>query len=186
MIFVTRFSMGSYKYTAYKYAAVTPIPGDLSVRWRDPFGFKQVIVAATKYGKVFGIDSVSGDILWSRLLGGTITPLKIFTTHRVGDIHETPQVIILSQRIVANVRYFPGNSGLYLTAYTFKTPVETVLYHLDARSGEDLTKSSPNNDPLEGLDVFDGPLAEAFFQREHGIVILLDKSLQVRLCEAPI
>ncbi|KAJ7212875.1 hypothetical protein B0H12DRAFT_377405, partial [Mycena haematopus] len=54
---------------------------------RDAFGFKQVLVAATAYGSVFGLDTASGAILWTRVLGlgwagdgtgGTVKPVKMF------------------------------------------------------------------------------------------------------------
>ena len=53
---------------------------------RHAFGFTQVIVAATAFGMIFGIDSSNGEILWSRVLGlgwaaeigGRIHPVKLY------------------------------------------------------------------------------------------------------------
>ena len=36
---------------------------------RDPFGFRQLIIAATDFGKVYAIDTANGEIVWSRILG---------------------------------------------------------------------------------------------------------------------
>jgi ER membrane protein complex subunit 1 len=87
---------------------------------RDPFGFRQVIVAATVFGKVYGLDSADGSVLWSRVLGlgwasesgvgGTVDVVKIFV---VGDLegseHEGkvtgPQVVLVAQRRAKNVRF---------------------------------------------------------------------------------
>lgn len=37
--------------------------------WRDQFGFRKLIVIGTSTGKLFGLDSSDGRIVWSRLLG---------------------------------------------------------------------------------------------------------------------
>jgi hypothetical protein len=67
-------------------------------------------VAATPYGKVFGIDSSSGDIVWSRVfglgwaaqVGGRVIPIKLFVTRTASD-GDTPQVVIITQRKADNV-----------------------------------------------------------------------------------
>lgn len=77
---------------------------------RDAFGFRQIIIAATAYGKVFGIDSSTGEILWGRILGlgwaaevgGRLYPVKLFTTRTVSD-GETPQAVLVTQRRADNV-----------------------------------------------------------------------------------
>ena len=86
---------------------------------RDAFGFRQVIVAATAHGKVYGLDSSDGQILWSRVLGlgwaaeigASILPVKLFVTRSVGDADEdgelgTPQVVLVTQRRAENVSLF--------------------------------------------------------------------------------
>jgi ER membrane protein complex subunit 1 len=67
-------------------------------------------VAATAYGKVFGIDSSNGDILWSRVLGygwaaevgARIIPVRFFVTKTVGD-GSNPEVVLVTQRRAENV-----------------------------------------------------------------------------------
>jgi len=108
--FVRRFITGSY---ASPTASATP-KADNSTEGivRDPFGFRQVIVAATAFGKVFGIDSSNGEIVWSRVLGlgwadavgGRIQPVKLFVTRTVSDGGD-PEVVLVTQRHADNV-YF--------------------------------------------------------------------------------
>jgi len=77
---------------------------------RDPFGFRQVLVVATVHGKVFGLDTSNGEILWSRVfglgwtaeIGGSITPVKIYT----GFGEQGREVVIVTQRRASNVRFF--------------------------------------------------------------------------------
>lgn len=61
--------------------------------------------------------------------------------------------------------------------------VDTVLFHVDALTGEDSTEASTSNDVLKGLDIIAGPLVETFFVREDSakFVLLFDEFLQVRL-----
>lgn len=85
---------------------------------RDTFGFRKVIVAASKRGVIFGIDSSTGAILWSRILGlgwaakvgGHHVPLKLFVTRTANDVEgETPQVVLVTQRVADNVNYSLAN-----------------------------------------------------------------------------
>lgn len=115
MNFAKRFATGSYA-SVSESAPASPTDGPLS---RDAFGFRQVIVVATPHGKVYGIDSSNGEILWSRVLGlgwaaevgGKIIPFKLYTTRTVADVGEegeagTPQVVLVTQRRADNVSVF--------------------------------------------------------------------------------
>lgn len=105
--FAKRFVTGSYDTVSSPVVSAN----DTSTLVRDPFGFRKVLVVATTKGKVYGIDSASGDIVWSRVLGlgwaaevgGRIFPLKIFTTRTVND-GDTPQIVLVTQRRASNVR----------------------------------------------------------------------------------
>ena len=44
-------------------------PANMTALVRDPFGFRQLIIAATEFGKIYAIDTSSGEIVWSRALG---------------------------------------------------------------------------------------------------------------------
>nr|VWO96186.1 Non-canonical non-ribosomal peptide synthetase FUB8 (EC (Fusaric acid biosynthesis protein 8) [Ganoderma boninense] len=171
--FVRRFVTGSYASVS---ASVAP-PADANASEplaRDAFGFRKVIVAATPYGKLYGIDSANGAVLWSRLfglgwaakVGGQVIPAKMFVTRTVAD-GEAPQVVLVTQR--------KANNGL----------VDTVVFHVDALTGEDARAESPSaaGDLLQGEDAIAGPLVEAFLLNLGGgrTVVLLDEFLQVHL-----
>ena len=102
-----RFVTGSYASVS---ASVAPPANASEPLARDAFGFRKVIVAATSQGKLFGIDSANGEVLWSRIfglgwaaqVGGQIIPAKMFTTRTVND-GESPQVVLVTQRRASNV-----------------------------------------------------------------------------------
>lgn len=78
---------------------------------------------ATSHGKLYGLDSANGDIIWSRVfglgwagepssgkppVGGTIIPLKSFTIRGVGDVNgskdgDKAEVVVVAQRKANNV-----------------------------------------------------------------------------------
>ena len=90
MNFVRRFVTGSYASVTASVASSANASEPLS---RDEFGFRKVIVAATSHGKLYGIDSANGQVLWSRVfglgwaaqVGGQIIPAKMFVTRTVHD-----------------------------------------------------------------------------------------------------
>lgn len=102
--FATRFATGSY-------ASPSTILNNTSTQGlsRDPFGFRQIIIAGTNFGKVYGIDSSNGVIIWSRILDlpkegdGEIIPMKLHVTKTVSDDGD-PEVVIVAQRRADNVR----------------------------------------------------------------------------------
>ena len=106
--FVRRFVTGSYASVS---ASVAPSANASEPLSRDAFGFRKVIVAATSHGKLYGIDTANGEVLWSRVfglgwaaeVGGQVIPVKIFTTRTVGD-GDAPQVVVVTQRKASNVR----------------------------------------------------------------------------------
>ena len=59
--------------------------------------------------------------------------------------------------------------------------MDTVLFHVDALTGEDSTGKSSTDDVLQGLDVIAGPLVEAFFVHDDPakFIVLFDEFLQV-------
>ncbi|KAF8153864.1 hypothetical protein B0H34DRAFT_661928 [Crassisporium funariophilum] len=169
--FVKRFATGSYASPTSAPAAVSTSSNSTEGLSRDTFGFRQVIVAATLFGKVFGIDSSNGDILWSRQLGlgwaievgGTIHPVKLYVMKTVSDGGD-PEVALVTQRRAEN------------------TLVDTVIYHFNAITGEDATRAKKQDSILEGHDVIHGGMVEGYLlQAETRIIVLLDEFLQVFL-----
>jgi len=79
---------------------------------RDAFGFRQVIVAASNLGKIYGLDSSNGTVLWSRMLGlgwaaqvgAQIVPVKLFVVQTVAD-GGFPEVVLVAQRRANNVLF---------------------------------------------------------------------------------
>ncbi|OBZ74558.1 ER membrane protein complex subunit 1 [Grifola frondosa] len=167
--FAKRFVTGSYASVS---SSVAPRSNASDLLSRDAFGFRKIIVAATSHGKVYGIDSANGAILWNRVfglgwaaqVGGHIIPVKLFVTRTVND-GDVPQVVLVTQR--------KANNGL----------VDTVLFHINALSGEEVAGASAYGDVLKGDDVISGPLIEAYLLRSGStkIVVLLDEFLQVHL-----
>ena len=56
-----------------------------------------MIVSVTLLGKVYGIDSSNGNVLWSQLLGAGIIPFKVFSIKTVSDGVD-PEVVIVAVR----------------------------------------------------------------------------------------
>ncbi|KAJ7114097.1 hypothetical protein C8R44DRAFT_676555 [Mycena epipterygia] len=137
---------------------------------RDAFGFKQVLVAATAYGSVFGLDTASGTVLWTRVLGlgwagdgvgGKVKPVKIFVVNGKGDGKD---VVLIAQRKATN------------------SLVDTVLFRIDPLTGASVSPAENGIDRLlEGTDVIPGPLTEAFLIPTSDVIILIDEFFQINL-----
>ncbi|KAJ7760203.1 DUF1620-domain-containing protein [Mycena olivaceomarginata] len=135
---------------------------------RDAFGFRQVLVTATAYGSVFGLDTASGAVLWTRVLGlgwagegvgGTVKPVKIFVVDGEGDGKD---VVLIAQRTATN------------------SLVDTVLFRIDPLTGASVSPAEENTERLlEGTDVIAGPLTEAFLLPGSDVIILIDEYFQV-------
>lgn len=181
--FARRFATGSYATVTTSAASSS----DEDTLTRDAFGFRQIIVAATAYGKIFGIDSSNGRVLWSRVLGlgwaakvgGTIIPIKMFVTRTVSD-PEGPQIVLVTQRRADNVSHI-----LFLAkicADEVQSLIDTVLFHVSALTGDDVRdehQSIPGA-ALEGLDAVMGPLVDVFMlPNENRTIVMLDEYLQV-------
>ncbi|KAA1466837.1 DUF1620-domain-containing protein [Dentipellis sp. KUC8613] len=184
--FVKRFLTGSYAS-----ASAAPTTSTVAAAAeRDAFGFRKIVVAAGEHGKVYGLDASNGAVLWSRVyglgwaaqVGGRVVPTKVFVVRTVADAdvqneHESeaeaatqsgnaknPHVVVVAQRI--------ANNGL----------VDTVLFHIDALTGADVTGASDARDVLQGVDVISGPLLGAYLlEGETKNVALLDEFRQVYL-----
>lgn len=167
--FARRFATGSYATVTTSTASSS----DEDTLTRDAFGFRQIIVAATSYGKIFGIDSSNGRILWSRVLGlgwaakvgGRIVPTKIFVTRTVSD-PEGPQIVLVTQRVADN------------------SLVDTVLFHVNALTGDDVIEGHQSfpRVALQGLDAVMGPLVDVFMlPNKNRTVVMLDEYLQARI-----
>ncbi|KDQ19878.1 hypothetical protein BOTBODRAFT_27299 [Botryobasidium botryosum FD-172 SS1] len=151
--FAKRFVTGSYAHISDATDGSTE--GTL---WRDTFGFKKIIVAVTSTGKVFGIESGRGHIVWSQRLE-SITGLanaKLFVTQDFIS-GSSAEVTIVVERSM--------ESG--------KTSV--AAFCLDALTGNFVTGT-----PAAGAEMFAGSLADARLVRdENNTVIVVDHESQV-------
>ena len=125
--FATRYVTGSYASThSVPLSHSSPKSSNSSepLLFRDTFGFRQIIVAGTANGKVFGIDSSNGEIVWSRVfglgwageIGGRVVPVKLFVTKTVADGGD-PEVVVVTQRRAENV----------CPLYTFTSPQTKLI-----------------------------------------------------------
>ncbi|KAG6865380.1 hypothetical protein C0991_003083 [Blastosporella zonata] len=184
--FIRRFLTGSY-------ASTTSIPASTEeIPVRDAFGFRQIIVAATMQGKIFGLDSSTGHVVWSRVLGlgwaaevgATVVPIKMFVLGgeetTVEQATEGPEVVLVAQRRADN------------------TLVDTVIFHINPLTGASASgpvvsdidiPQEDSNGLLQGFDIIPGPVVEAYLlsppagssQEYATSVLLLDEFLQVYL-----
>lgn len=96
--------------------------------YRDSFGFNKIIIAVTSTGKIFGIHSANGTILWSRILAvdtGMVTSEeglrpRVYVLQSVLDGFTRPVVVVVANR-------HDGEGS--------------VSVHLDAVTGEPVTKA---------------------------------------------
>lgn len=91
------------------------------------------MVIATSTGKVFGIDSDGGHIVWSRYLveamSSDVSPLKIFTSVSVSD-GKQPEVVLLANRKSLSVWLLENILRIYpLHSFRVKLQLFTDLKH---------------------------------------------------------
>src|SRR5882757_8641481 len=100
---------GSYASTHQRAVPASLTASVLEPLARDAFGFRQVIVTASDLGKIYGLDSSSGTVLWSRILGlgraAQIVPLKLFVVRTIAD-GGFPEAVLVAQRHAKNVIFF--------------------------------------------------------------------------------
>ncbi|KAH9476635.1 ER membrane protein complex subunit 1 [Psilocybe cubensis] len=132
-------------YRALSNAATPPSNDSTTTLARDAFGHRQLIITATLFGKVYAIDTSTGAMVWSRVLGmgwvgragmgGRVIPVKLFVIRAVGDeavtsegdagdVKGDPEVVLVGQRRADN------------------SLVDTVIFHINALTGEDALPSS--------------------------------------------
>ncbi|KAI6156842.1 DUF1620-domain-containing protein [Pisolithus tinctorius] len=156
----------------------------------DRFGFRQVIVAATTEGVLYGLDSSNGRVIWRRLfglgwasgsVGGRVLPVKMYVVPaKSGPLGDSSgQEETMKQTVVLVTQRRAHNSL-----------VDTVVFEVDPLTGDDVRAvedgegDSPRSryGPLEGTDVIQGPMIESFVVPDRqGTVAMLDEFLQVQL-----
>jgi ER membrane protein complex subunit 1 len=157
---------------------------------RDAFGFRQVIVAVNDLGKIYGLDSGSGAVIWSRILGlgwaaqfgAQITPVKLFVVQTAAD-GGFPEIVLVAQRHATDV-LFNLLISCYDNLFTFQGLVDTVIFHVNALTGEDTLGKSPAGTVLQGVDLISGPTLGVYQLPGYGkAIIVLDEFRQVRFVQ---
>ncbi|ORY24884.1 putative endoplasmic reticulum protein [Naematelia encephala] len=140
--FVRRLFFASYT-SAQLTKPLTP-----STLHRDQFGFQKLVIAVTKGGKVFALDSTNGNILWSKNLGlsnvngNELSVEGVWVVRGLGDTGN-PQFSVLAVRT--------KQSG----------QETTVAYTVDAYTG-DVTGGTNELGLPAGKELFDGKSQTAF------------------------
>lgn len=88
---------------------------------RDEFGLHKLIIVATRIGKLFAIDTLTGEIIWSKMLDG-VSPFSLMTK---------PAILLFEQR---NARYPPLTAEYALIATDSDTG-NGIMYRFDPISG---------------------------------------------------
>jgi ER membrane protein complex subunit 1 len=134
--------------------------------WRDTFGFHKLLVVSSSTGKVFGIDTTRGDIIWSRLLvegsHGGVMPLKMFPFTTVSDGRQ-PEMILVGHRQSPSVGCCFEKKRVLLMYWQDDT--SAVLYHFEALTGLDVLGDGRRRDILTGVELFRGTIADAYLLR---------------------
>jgi len=98
---------------------LTPTNDSEGALWRDPHGFKKLVVLATSTGKVFGVETQRGGIVWNFKLANpavTFRPLKLSIIKTVAErLH--PEIALVGA--------VSTSKGVY-----------TAVLHIDAITGE--------------------------------------------------
>lgn len=120
-------------------------PGKLH---RDQFGLQKLLIAVTRAGKVFGLDSANGNIVWSRNLGffsqtgPELEVQNVFYTRNLSE-NGNPQIAVIAAR-------------------TRNDKTVTVGYHVDAFTGYVAGKADPTYSIPDGRELFAGKPKTAF------------------------
>ncbi|ESK86134.1 duf1620 domain-containing protein [Moniliophthora roreri MCA 2997] len=179
--FFKRFATGDYVSVTSSAAPVKQQTG-LGLH-RDTFGFRQVIVMATSRGKIFGLDSSNGEILWSKLLSrGSLTnagvkSIKMFLVKAVGDastgLEESEKANADGPEVVLVAHRGTGRGA----------DEEVVLYHFNALTGENAKHPTPQRGPLQGQKIYSGSVIDAYLLKSSSgkVVVVLDEAFKVHL-----
>lgn len=94
--FLIRLTSSSYS------SAISVTPLSVNHLHRDQFGFQKLLIAVTKGGKLYALDSANGNIVWTRNLGlfGETAQLEVIDMWVVREFSElgNPTLAILASR----------------------------------------------------------------------------------------
>ncbi|KAG8838290.1 hypothetical protein FRC18_005206 [Serendipita sp. 400] len=164
--FVQRFLTGTYSKPVAS-PANSDEPGAL---WRDVYGFKKIVVAAASTGKVFGIETSKGKIVWNVKLGAgspdsslKIKPIRMTVLKTVSEGFH-PEI-----GIVVEVDQEAKTGGRSLT---------TGMVRLDATTG---TSHSTILAIGETLDVFEFDLPTPSMGNGRKMIAVVDQEYKLHI-----
>jgi hypothetical protein len=111
---------------------LTPTTDSEGALWRDPHGFKKLVVLATSTGKVFGVETQRGGIVWSfKLANPTVTfrPLKLSIIKTVAERFH-PEVALVGAVSTSQSAY---TAVLHIDAITGKAQPMVTLFEGEAK-----------------------------------------------------
>ncbi|WOO77878.1 ER membrane protein complex subunit 1 [Vanrija pseudolonga] len=115
---------------------------------RDQFGLQKLLVAVTRGGKVFGLDSANGNVLWSRNLG-------LFTA-------DGPEIEVHQVHFTRNLSEVGNPQVAVIAARTRDGNTATVGYHVDAFTGEVAGDVDEARGVPAGKEIFAGAPKQSF------------------------
>ncbi|CAE6483430.1 unnamed protein product [Rhizoctonia solani] len=133
--FTKRFATGSYS------SLTSATSSSLE---RDPFGFRKMLVVATGYGTLIGIDTAQGTVVWRKIIGvssigpADVTPFKLFVTKSALEGPD-PEVVLVAEKKLRG-----------------KKTKTSVVFHFEALTGR-WVAGGPS-----GIEVSNTEVAEAF------------------------
>ncbi|KAJ1304145.1 hypothetical protein OPQ81_008545 [Rhizoctonia solani] len=133
--FTKRFATGSY-------ASLTSTAS--SSLERDAFGFRKMLVVATNYGTLLGIDTAQGTVVWRKIIGvsstgpADVTPFKLFVIKSALEGPD-PEVVLVAEKKLRG-----------------KKTITSVVFHFEALTGR-WVAGGPS-----GIQVTSAEVAEAF------------------------
>ncbi|KAH7325157.1 hypothetical protein B0J17DRAFT_682400 [Rhizoctonia solani] len=142
--FTKRFATGSYS------SLTSATSSSLK---RDPFGFRKILVVATSYGTLIGIDTAQGMVVWRKIIGVSsvgpvdVTPFKLFVTKSALEGPD-PEVVLVAEKKLRG-----------------KKTKTSVVFHFEALTGR-WVAGGPS-----GIEVSNTEVAEAFLLPEESNVV---------------
>ncbi|CAE6393262.1 unnamed protein product [Rhizoctonia solani] len=129
--FTKRFATGSYS------SLTSTTSSSLE---RDPFGFRKMLVVATSYGTLLGIDTAQGTVVWRKIIGvssigpADVTPVKMFITKSALEGPD-PEVVLVAEKKLRG-----------------KKTKTSVVFHFEALTGR-WVAGGPSGAHVSGTEV---------------------------------
>lgn len=141
-------------------SAISTKPLSTDYLHRDQFGFQKLLLAVTKGGKLYALDSANGNIVWTRNLGlfGETAQLEVIDMWVVRELGElgNPTLAVLATRD-GKVRM----TVCSMIEAIANWHVQTVGFHIDGLTGKVSGDKTDLGLPA-GKEVFEGKVESAF------------------------